>query len=62
MIDVESAFETVIADDVRRRVGDLITLDRRLTRAECVAADVDHAHAALIDLRFGRCAVRFAGL
>src|SRR4051794_15411467 len=62
LIDVESGFDGVAADDVGDRVGDLVASDRRFARAERVTADVDDADRVLVDLRFRIGAVRFARL
>src|SRR5438105_4106358 len=43
LIDVETDFDGVTANDVVQRVGDLMALDGRFARAEGVAADVDDA-------------------
>ena len=62
LIDADAALDGMAADDVGQRVGDLVALDRRFTRAEGVPADVDDADRVLVDLRFRIGAVRFARL
>src|ERR1043166_1678250 len=62
LIDVEAALERVVRHHVRRGVRELFAADRRLARAERVAADVENARAFFKDLRFWISAVGQAGL
>ena len=62
VVVVEAALQCVIAKNVCRGVGDLITLDRRLARRKRIPSDVDHRNAALRNLRFGIGAVRLPWL